>query len=166
VSGDLQLESSETFAPELLPIPRLSFCLRCLRIQISGLIASVRSRSSGAICESRLRLADCHRSLGVNCFARSTACPASRTRSSSFMTPSVPSRSLTALLSKVIATVIFQDYDQDEAAKVLRCARRTICRLFRLAVDQITETFLKGAAEPAAGSACGKLLSSGSERRF
>ena len=51
---------------------------------------------------------------------------------------------LDGFAKQVIATVIFQDYDQDEAAEVLRCARRTICRVFPIAVDQITETFLKG----------------------
>src|SRR6266487_3686305 len=51
---------------------------------------------------------------------------------------------LDGFAKQVIATVIFQDYDQDEAAEVLRCARRTICRVFPLAVDQMTETFLEG----------------------
>ena len=51
---------------------------------------------------------------------------------------------LDGFAKQVIATVIFQDYNQDEAAEVLRCARRTICRVFPEAVDQVTETFLKG----------------------
>ena len=51
---------------------------------------------------------------------------------------------LDGFAKQVIATVIFQDYDQDEAAEVHRCARRTICRVFPLAVDQMTETFLEG----------------------
>jgi hypothetical protein len=45
---------------------------------------------------------------------------------------------------EVIATVIFQEYTQDEAAEVLRCARRTVCREFPMALDRISEIFLEG----------------------
>ena len=45
---------------------------------------------------------------------------------------------------QVIATVIFQEYTQEEAAEVLRCGRRTISREFPIAVDCISEIFLIG----------------------
>ncbi|HEX3740278.1 MAG TPA: hypothetical protein VHV29_11185 [Terriglobales bacterium] len=45
----------------------------------------------------------------------------------------------------LVAVIIFQDYSQDEAAEVLRCARRTICRGFPETVDKVSELFLKGA---------------------
>lgn len=45
---------------------------------------------------------------------------------------------------QVIATVIFQDYTQDQAADVLRCARRTVMREFPAAVDCVSEMFLEG----------------------
>jgi hypothetical protein len=44
----------------------------------------------------------------------------------------------------LIATMIFQEYSQDEAAEQLRCARRTICREFPEALDRISEIFLEG----------------------
>ena len=45
---------------------------------------------------------------------------------------------------QMIAAIIFQEYTQDEAAEVLRCARRTICREYPMAVDRISEIFLEG----------------------
>lgn len=45
---------------------------------------------------------------------------------------------------QMIAAIIFQEYTQDEAAEVLRCARRTICREFPLAIDRVSEMFLAG----------------------
>jgi len=51
---------------------------------------------------------------------------------------------LDAFAQQLIATIIFQEYTQDEAAEHLRCARRTICREFPEAVDRITEMFLAG----------------------
>ena len=45
---------------------------------------------------------------------------------------------------QLIATVVFQDYTQDEAAEVLHCGRRTVCREFPEAVDRISELFLDG----------------------
>jgi hypothetical protein len=44
----------------------------------------------------------------------------------------------------LIATIIFQEYSQDEAAEHLRCARRTICREFPEALDHVSEIFLEG----------------------
>ena len=44
----------------------------------------------------------------------------------------------------LVATIIFQEYTQDEAAEVLRCTRRTICREFPAALDRITRRFLDG----------------------
>jgi hypothetical protein len=51
---------------------------------------------------------------------------------------------LNAFAQLLIATIIFQEYTQDEAAEHLRCARRTICREFPEALDRISEIFLKG----------------------
>ncbi len=45
---------------------------------------------------------------------------------------------------QIVATIVFEDYAQDEAAEVLRCARRTICRAYPLALDKISEIFLEG----------------------
>jgi hypothetical protein len=44
----------------------------------------------------------------------------------------------------LVAVIIFQDYAQDEAAEVLHCARRTVCREFPETVDKISELFLDG----------------------
>ncbi len=41
----------------------------------------------------------------------------------------------------LIATIIFQEYSQDEAAEHLRCARRTICREFPEALDRFRRVF-------------------------
>ena len=45
---------------------------------------------------------------------------------------------------EIVATIVFQDYTQDEAAEVLRCGRRTICRAFPEAIDRISDVFLQG----------------------
>jgi len=45
---------------------------------------------------------------------------------------------------QLIATIVFQEYTQEEAAEVLRCGRRTVCREFPAALDRITEIFLEG----------------------
>lgn len=45
---------------------------------------------------------------------------------------------------QMITAIVFQEYTQDEAAEVLRCARRTICREFPMALDRISEIFLEG----------------------
>ena len=44
----------------------------------------------------------------------------------------------------LVAVIVFQDYSQDEAAEVLHCARRTVCREFPEAVDKVSELFLEG----------------------
>src|SRR5437764_8667715 len=44
----------------------------------------------------------------------------------------------------LVAVIIFQDYSQDEAAEVLHCARRTVCREFPEAVDKVSDLFLEG----------------------
>jgi hypothetical protein len=51
---------------------------------------------------------------------------------------------LNAFGQLLIATIIFQEYTQDEAAEHLRCARRTICREFPEALDRVSEIFLDG----------------------
>jgi predicted DNA-binding protein (UPF0251 family) len=51
---------------------------------------------------------------------------------------------LDAFEKKLIAKVVFQDYTQDEAARLLNCGRRTVVRRFPEAVDRITESFLDG----------------------
>lgn len=45
---------------------------------------------------------------------------------------------------QVVATVVFQEYSQDEAAELLRCTRRTVCRVFPDALDKISGIFLEG----------------------
>jgi len=45
---------------------------------------------------------------------------------------------------QLIATIVFQEYTQDEAAEVLRCARRTVCREFPAALDRMSEILLAG----------------------
>jgi DNA-directed RNA polymerase specialized sigma24 family protein len=45
---------------------------------------------------------------------------------------------------QLIATIVFQEYTQEEAAEVLRCGRRTVCREFPAALDRMTEIFLEG----------------------
>jgi hypothetical protein len=44
----------------------------------------------------------------------------------------------------LIAAIIFQEYTQEEAAELLRCGRRTVCREFPRAVDCMSEIFLEG----------------------
>jgi hypothetical protein len=44
----------------------------------------------------------------------------------------------------LVAVIVFQDYSQDEAAEVLHCARRTVCREFPEAVDKVSDLFLEG----------------------
>jgi hypothetical protein len=51
---------------------------------------------------------------------------------------------LNAFAQQLVATIVFQDYTQDEAAEVLHCARRTVCREFPEALDRISELFLDG----------------------
>jgi hypothetical protein len=44
----------------------------------------------------------------------------------------------------LIATIVFQEYTQDEAADVLRCWRRTVGRRFPEVLDELSEIFLNG----------------------
>jgi DNA-directed RNA polymerase specialized sigma24 family protein len=44
----------------------------------------------------------------------------------------------------LVSTIVFQDYSQEEAAEVLQCGRRTVCRQFPDAIDRISEMFLAG----------------------
>jgi predicted DNA-binding protein (UPF0251 family) len=45
---------------------------------------------------------------------------------------------------ELIATVVLQDYTQDEAARLMGCWRRTIGRRFPEALDRLSEAFLEG----------------------
>src|SRR5262249_25635164 len=51
---------------------------------------------------------------------------------------------LSKFWQELVATIVFHDYTQDEAAEVLNIARRTVCREFPEALDRISELFLKG----------------------
>ena len=51
---------------------------------------------------------------------------------------------LDAFSKDLVAVIIFQDYSQEEAATVLRCGRRTVCRQFPETLDVISEMFLEG----------------------
>jgi hypothetical protein len=51
---------------------------------------------------------------------------------------------LDAFSKDIVAVIIFQDYSQEEAAAVLQCGRRTVCRQFPETVDAISELFLEG----------------------
>ncbi|HZR57153.1 MAG TPA: hypothetical protein VFA74_09800 [Terriglobales bacterium] len=45
---------------------------------------------------------------------------------------------------KLVAKMIFQEYSQDEAARLLGCGRRTLVRRFPETIDKLSEIFLKG----------------------
>jgi len=51
---------------------------------------------------------------------------------------------LDELERKLIATIVLQDYTQEEAAGRLGCTRRTVMRRFPEALDRLSEIFLKG----------------------
>ena len=51
---------------------------------------------------------------------------------------------LPALRRVLIAMIVFQEYTQEEVCDILRCARRTVCREFPLALDSTSEMFLEG----------------------
>jgi hypothetical protein len=51
---------------------------------------------------------------------------------------------LDAFEKKIIAKVVFQDYSQEEAARLLNCGVRTVARRFPETVDRLTEIFLDG----------------------
>jgi hypothetical protein len=44
----------------------------------------------------------------------------------------------------LVAVIVFQDYSQDEAAEVLHCARRTLCREFSETINKVSDLFLEG----------------------
>jgi hypothetical protein len=44
----------------------------------------------------------------------------------------------------LVAVIVFQDYSQDEAAEVLHCARRTVCREFSETINKVSDLFLEG----------------------
>jgi DNA-directed RNA polymerase specialized sigma24 family protein len=45
---------------------------------------------------------------------------------------------------QLITTIVFLEYTQEEAAKILHCARRTVCREYPAALDRMSEVFLAG----------------------
>lgn len=45
---------------------------------------------------------------------------------------------------KLVAKMVFQEYSQDEAARLLGCGRRTLVRRFPEMIDKLSEIFLKG----------------------
>ena len=45
---------------------------------------------------------------------------------------------------RLIALIVLQDYTHEQAADILRCARRTVSREFPDAVDLLSEMFLEG----------------------
>ena len=51
---------------------------------------------------------------------------------------------LDSFAREIVATIVFQEYNQDEAAEALRCTRRTVCRLLPEALDKISGMFLDG----------------------
>lgn len=51
---------------------------------------------------------------------------------------------LDAFDKKLIGKVVFQDYSQDETARLLNCGRRTVVRRFPEVLDRITKDFLEG----------------------
>src|ERR1700680_2032334 len=51
---------------------------------------------------------------------------------------------LDAFEKKLIAKVVFQDYSQEEAARLLNCGVRTVARRFPETVDRLSEIFLDG----------------------
>jgi predicted DNA-binding protein (UPF0251 family) len=45
---------------------------------------------------------------------------------------------------KLMAKMVFQEYSQDEAARLLGCGRRTLVRRFPEMIDKLSDIFLKG----------------------
>lgn len=45
---------------------------------------------------------------------------------------------------QLVALIVFQDYTHEQAAEILRCARRTVSRELPDAVDLLSEMFLEG----------------------
>jgi hypothetical protein len=74
---------------------------------------------------------------------------------------------LSELARQLIGAIIFQECTQDEAAEVLRCTRRTVCREFPAALDQMSELFLAGGLlNRFADPTCGKLCQEGKTGDF
>ena len=74
---------------------------------------------------------------------------------------------LNELHRRLIAAIVFQEYTQDEAAEVLRCARRTVCREFPQALDRMSDLFLAGGLLNRLPEAnCGKLCQEGETLDF
>ncbi|HWH58397.1 MAG TPA: hypothetical protein VN682_12250 [Terriglobales bacterium] len=74
---------------------------------------------------------------------------------------------LSDFAKQMISIIIFQDYTRDEAADVLHCGRRTVCREFSLALDRVSELFLAGGLlNRLPDPTCGKLCQEGEEGRF
>ncbi len=148
MSADLQLDISEEFAPGASPVPTFSHPTPPMLADPD--LWAYRERTI-ALLRRYLRI-----SIEVGRLPSLLGRELFRSKVTSYRMSSFEDavifvhdveRALSELdgfAKQVIATVIFQDYDQDEAAEVLRCARRTICRVFPLAVDQMTETFLEG----------------------
>jgi DNA-directed RNA polymerase specialized sigma24 family protein len=45
---------------------------------------------------------------------------------------------------ELLAIIVFEDFSQDEAAEILHCGRRTICRQLPETLDRVSELFLRG----------------------
>ncbi len=74
---------------------------------------------------------------------------------------------LSDFAKQMISIIIFHDYTRDEAADVLHCGRRTVCREFSLALDRVSELFLAGGLlNRLPDPTCGKLCQEGEEGRF
>lgn len=74
---------------------------------------------------------------------------------------------LSAFGKQLVAAIVFHEYTQDEAAEVLHCARRTVSREFPLALDCVSEAFLRGGLlNPMPNPACGKLCQEAQEAGF
>jgi DNA-directed RNA polymerase specialized sigma24 family protein len=74
---------------------------------------------------------------------------------------------LSEFARQLIRAIIFQEYTQDEAADVLRCARRTVCRDFPAALDRMSELFLEGGLlNQLPNPTCGKLCQEGERSDF
>ncbi len=74
---------------------------------------------------------------------------------------------LTDMGRELMSVIVFQDYTYDEAADVLRCGRRTICREFSAALDHISELFLAGGLlNRLPGPSCGKLCQEAAASHF
>ncbi len=136
MSADLQLDISEEFAPGSSPVPTLSHPMPAILADPD--LWAYRERTI-ALLRRYLRI-----SIEVGRLPSLLGRELFRSKVTSYRMSSFEDavifvhdveRALSELdgfAKQVIATVIFQDYDQDEAAEVLRCARR------------MTETFLEG----------------------